>query len=95
MQHNTFEFFQEVESLAERYGLGVSKDTVGESVGVIIKMTIDKARVEIVMTAKRCTVRDGERRQESFEKSLSGWKQKSLEYIEELLKAYGKPGTAN
>ncbi len=52
MYHKTFEFFQEVESLAERYCLGGSKDTVGESVGVIIRMTINKARVEIVMTAK-------------------------------------------
>lgn len=90
MKHNTFEFFEEVERLAERYDLGVSKETVGESVGIIMKMRIDKASVEVEITAGRCTVIDEEGRQETFKKSISGWDQRSLEHIEKLLTAYNR-----
>ncbi|MGB2862609.1 MAG: hypothetical protein WBC05_04715 [Sedimentisphaerales bacterium] len=90
MKHNTSQFREKVERLAERYDLGVSNKIVGESVGAVIKLTIDKVRVEVEITAGRCTVIDEEGRRETFKKSSSGWDQRSLEHIEKLLTAYNR-----
>ena len=86
MYNNTLEFVEKVKDLAKLYGLEVSI-TPAE---VPIRLRIDKARVEILMTAKRCTVTDGQGNKEPFEKSLGGWDQMSLEYIEKLLTTYKK-----
>jgi hypothetical protein len=88
MEHNTNEFFEKVEQMAKRYNLGVSKKCVGESVATAFMLNIDKARVEIVITAKHCTVVDDQGKQKKFDKSISGWDQRSLEYIHGILKAY-------
>jgi len=88
MYDNTSEFVEKVKDLAQRYDLGVSI-TPAE---VPIRLWIDKARVEVIITAKCCAVTDGQGKRESFEKSLSGCDQTSLEYIEKLLTAYKKLG---
>jgi len=87
MKHNTLELIGKVQKLAEQYGLGVSRETVGEGVATVFKVKIDKAGVEVEITGGRCTVTDEEERRETFKKSISGWDQKSLKYIEELLTA--------
>ena len=53
-------------------------------------MNIERARVEIVITAKRCTIINGDGEQKAFQKSLSRWVQETLEYIEDLLNAYNR-----
>ena len=84
MLHNSLNFIEEVKKLAERFGLSVSEVSVGENPAVTIKLRIEKARVEVTTITKHCTVRDEEGRSKSFEKSLSGWDQQSLEYIENI-----------
>jgi hypothetical protein len=88
MKHNTSQFREKVEKLAEQYDLVVSNKIVGESVGAVIKLTIDKVCVKVEITAGRCIVIDEEGRQETFKKSICGWDQRSLEHIEKLLTAY-------
>ena len=88
MLHDSLDFIEEVERSAELRHLSVSELCVGEDPVVPVRLFIEKARVEITITAKRCTVKDGMGKAKSFERSLSGWDQRSLEYIEELLTAY-------
>ncbi len=89
MYDNTLEFVEKVKVLAKRHDLNVS---ITPAVEVPIRLWIDKARVEVTITAKRCAVRDGQGKGESFDKSLSGWGQMSLEYIEAILTACKKLG---
>ena len=88
MEHNSQKFIEKVKRLAEQCRLEVSQVIVGKSVGAIIKVVIDKACVEIAITAKHCTIIDEDGSSESFEKSLNGWEQESLEHIEKLLEPY-------
>lgn len=92
MHYNSLDIIEEIKRLVERCDLTFREVTVGEDPVVPIKLWIEKARVEVTLTAGRCTVRDGEGRSKSFDKSLSGWDQKILDYIEELLTAYKKLG---
>lgn len=85
MYNNTFEFIENVKALAERYDLDVSITGVQ---GVPIRVWIDKARVEVITTAKHCTITDGQGKRESFQKSISRWDKQSLEWIEELLSGW-------
>ena len=86
MQHNTNEFIEKVEKLAELYGFEVSLKREGQSVGTIWKLRIDNAGVEVKITAGRCIITDKEGNSKQLEKSKSEWKQESLAHIETLLK---------
>ena len=86
MYNNTLEFIEKVKDLAKRHDLEVSITPVE----VPIRLWIDKARVEIRITARCCTVTDGQGKRELFEKSLGSWDQMSIEYIEKLLTTYKK-----
>lgn len=86
MQHNTNEFIEKVEKLAELYGFEVSLKREGQSVGTIWKLRIDNAGVEVKITAGRCIITDEEGNSKQFEKSQSEWNQESLGHIEALLK---------
>lgn len=88
MGHNSQKIIDQVERLSEQYDLDVSRISVGESVGTVIKMRFDKACVEFNITAIRCIVIDEDGGSESFEYSLDGWEQKAFEHTEKLLKAY-------
>ena len=86
MQHNTNEFIEKVEKLAELYGFEVSLKREGQSVGTIWKLRIDNAGVEVKITAGRCIITDEEGNSKQFETSQSEWNQESLGHIEALLK---------
>ena len=86
MQHNTNEFIEKVEKLAELYGFEVSLKREGQSVGTIWKLRIDNAGVEVKITAGCCIIKDEEGNSKQFEKSQSEWNQESLGHIETLLK---------
>jgi len=88
MEHNSQQFIGKVERLAEQYRLGVSQTFVGESVSTVIKMRIDKAQVEIAITAKSCTIIDEDGNSKPFEYSLDDWEQKAIEHIEKLMEPY-------
>lgn len=92
MHYNLLDIIEEIKRLVENFGLTFYEVTVGEDPVVPIKLWIEKARVEITLTAGHCTVRDGEGKSKSFDKPLSGWDEKILVYIEELLTAYKKLG---
>jgi len=93
MQYDPSEFIERVVSLVERYDLTVSEKSVGESVAIPIIWRIDKARVEVVIMGKHCTVRDHEEGSSvRFDKSVSGWEQESLDRIEKLLERYKSRG---
>jgi len=86
MQHNTIEFIEKVEKLAELYGFEVSLKREGQSVGTIWRIRIDNAGVEVKITAACCIITDEEGNSKQFEKYQSEWNQESLGYIETLLK---------
>jgi len=88
MQHNTHEFIEKVTELATRFGVKISKETVGKSVATVFILKNDNVHLEVQITAKRCIVIDGNQQQETFDKSISGWDQRSLEHIKELLTDY-------
>ena len=92
MYYNSLCLIEEIKILVENFGLTFREKTVGEDPVVPIKLWIEKACVEITLTAGHYTVRDGEGRSKSFDKSPSGWDQKILVYIEELLNCYKKLG---
>lgn len=86
MQHNTNEFIEKVENLAELKGFEVSLERDGQSVGTIWKLRIDNAGVEVKMTAGCCIITDEEGNSKQFDKSQNEWNQESLGHIETLLK---------
>lgn len=85
MQHNTNEFIEEVEELAERYGFVASLKRDGESVGTSWRLRIANTEVEI--TAGACIVTAEMGCSVQFAKSQGDWKQASLGHIETLLKS--------
>jgi len=90
MYYNSLGFIEEIKLLVENYGLTFREVSVGKNPVVPIKLWIEKARVDVILTAGHCTIRNGEGRSKSFDKSPNGWDQKILDYIKELLTAYKK-----
>jgi hypothetical protein len=88
MYNETLEFVEKVKDLVKHHNMEV----LIMPVEVPIRLWIDKARVEVIITAKCRTVTDGQGKRELFEKSLSTWGQMSIEHIENLLTAYKKLG---
>ena len=87
-QHVSLEFLAKIEILANEYGLGITEHTTGRGLGTIIKLTIDKASVEVIITCMACVVRDEYRGSVSFDKRTDEWEQNSLDYLKELLESY-------
>lgn len=92
MHYNSLDIIEEIKKLVDLYNLTFHEKTVGEDPVVPIKLWIEQPRVEIATTAKYLIIRDGEGMSKSFDKSLIGWNQKSLRYIEELLTSHKNMG---
>jgi len=92
MHYNSLDIIEEIKKLVDLYDLTFREVTVGECPVVPIKLWIEQPRVEVTTTARSLIIRDGEGRSKSFDKSLIGCNQKSLQYIEELLTSYKNLG---
>ena len=90
MHYNSLDIIEEIKRLVDLYNLTFREVTVGEDPVVPIKLWIEQPRVEVTTTARFLIIRDGEGRSKLFDKSLTGWDQKSLEHIERLLTSYKK-----